>query len=164
MKKNFNPEPLWSRDVWDRMETLSLSPTHSIQALKSSTLCCSRESNLMMYIPESIESIWLSYMWAWGLGVGLEAWGLGVGLEAWRLGGLGAWGLGDGLDVIKVLSREQHNVLLFMAWIQRVAEIFHFLFHSGFHVSAALGNGISWQYRRFNSWKVVHRVALAKVL
>ena len=31
------------------------------------------------------------------------------------------------LDVIRLLSREQHNVLLFEAWIDRIAEIFRFL-------------------------------------
>ena len=41
----------------NELETIqSLSPTHLIQALKSSTLCCSRESSLMTSKTASCES------------------------------------------------------------------------------------------------------------
>ena len=51
----------------------------------------------------------------------------------------------SGIYIIRLLSREQHSVLLFKSWIERIVEIFHFQFHSVLHIRSTLGNGISQQ-------------------
>ena len=140
----------------------NISATLAIQASESSTLCCSRESSLMMYISESIESFWLSWYSISRLLSYL------ADLARPITGCRGTHKAMDspeaGLDVIKVLSREKHSVLVFKTWIDCVAEIFHFPYDSGFHVGSTLKNGISRQRIRFKPWKVAHCVALAKVV
>jgi len=140
----------------------NISATPAIQVLKSSTLCCSRESSLMMYISESTKSSWLS----WYSICPVPAYLADLSRPA-----VVNWGTLKAMDsheavlyVIKVLLREQHSVLLFKAWIASVAEIFHFPFHSVLQVSATLRNGISRWCKRFKSWKVVHCVALGKLI
>ena len=142
-------------------EKWNISTTLAIHVLKNSTLCCSRESSLMMYISESTKSSWLSWysicpVTAYLADLSRPAAGSRRTLKAM-----------DSpeavLDVIKVLSREQHNVLLFRTWITGVVEIFHFPVHSVFHIRSTLGNGISRQRMWFKPWNLMHRVSLTKV-
>ena len=140
----------------------NFSATLAIQVLKSSALCCSCKSTLMMYISESTKSSWLSWHFICPVPAYL------ADLARPAAGSRGTLKAMDSheaaLDVIKVLSREQHSVLLFKAWIASVAEIFYFPFHSVLQVSATLRNGISRRCKRFKFWKVAHCVALEKVI
>ena len=140
----------------------NISATPAIQVLKSSTLCCSRKSSLMMHISQSIESIWLSWYSIFRLLAYLADLARPTAGGSWTLKAMDS--MDAGLVIIRLLSREQHNVLLFRTWIASVVEIFHFPVHSVFHIRSTLGNGISQQCIRFTSRKVAHCVALAKVI
>ena len=140
----------------------NISATLAIQVLESSTLCCSHKSTLMMYIPESIELIWLSWYFISRLLAYL------ADLARPTVGCSGTQKAMDSrkaaLDVVRVLSREQHNVLLFKIWIECIAEIFHFLGSRWHGIPNEIKNGISRQRSRFKFWKVARCAALAKVV
>jgi len=139
----------------------NISTTLAIQVLKSSTLCCSRESSLMMTNPASIESIAFRVQLPPAVGRARSAKYARRRKMEYQDSQI------DSIDceicIIRLLLREQHSVLLFRTWIAGVAEIFHFPIHSVFHIRSTLGNGISSQRMRFKLWNLVHRASLAKV-
>ena len=139
----------------------NISATLAIQILKSSTLCCSRESTLTTSNTALRESIAFCVPLQPTVGQARSAKYARRREMKYQDSQINS--MDSGIYIIRLLLREQHSVLLSRTWIASVAEIFHFPYHSVLHISSTLGNGISQQRRRFNPWNLMHRVSLAKV-
>ena len=140
---------------WDSVRT------RSIQILKTSALCFSRESSLSSCMTVSCESIVLPRNSI------VPVWADLADLTRQASGHCVTYVTNDSsnivLDVLRLLSREKNDALVFRTWIDCDLVKSHFLEWAKNIIPNLRKNEIYRERDRFKSWKLAHSSSLAKV-